>query len=116
MRKIIVAVTFIITCIHVFAQDIKRIDNFIGDWRADKVKVFAQVYQVKDGEYKVNLTNDLTLREAPIAILNAQKTAPNTLSISGSGWTGKINKNELYLEKGNVSYKKIGRASCRERV
>jgi hypothetical protein len=84
------------------AEQGDKYDPFISDYKSGDGKMFAQVYAVK-GVYKVNLVKNITSREAPVAILTAEK-AGDALNFSGDGWTGKLTEGKLSVEKGTEKY------------
>jgi hypothetical protein len=102
MKKLLSAVlfSFLISCSG-FAQIIEKINPLMGDWKATTGKYFCQVYVTKDSAVKINLTTDLTSRTAPVAVLAGARVSERVLTISGDGWTGKIDNGTLRIVKGD---------------
>ncbi|HET9570262.1 MAG TPA: family 16 glycoside hydrolase [Bacteroidales bacterium] len=99
MKKLVIALLLMTFSWNGFAQKVDKIDSFAGDWQVKGGTYFAQVYLSKEGNYKVNLTTDLTSRNAPEAVLDGTKSDGNQLILRGEGWEGKIEKGNLHIEK-----------------
>lgn len=102
MKRLSKSILMILLTISTFAQEPNGKMHIIGDWKATKGNHFAQVYLSKEGNYKVNLTTDLTSREAPMAVLTAENgNNENVITVSGDGWCGQIKNNKLAITKGS---------------
>ncbi len=85
------------------AEQPDKYDLFIGDYQTGDGAMFAQVYSVK-GAYKINLAKNIVARDAPVAVLNGEKTGNISMNLSGDGWNGKIEDGKLIVEKGSEKF------------
>ncbi|WP_148233527.1 family 16 glycoside hydrolase [Pseudopedobacter saltans] len=74
-------------------------DLYVGDWKDAKGERFVQIFIGKEGDYKGQLLDDITLKNKPLVMLSGKKDG-NVLTLSGDGWEGKVEKDKLMLTKG----------------
>ncbi|WEK20242.1 MAG: DUF1080 domain-containing protein [Candidatus Pedobacter colombiensis] len=82
-----------------YGQQISKTNQNLGDWKTNDGKYFLQVYLTKEGLGKANLDNKQNSLAAPLAVLEVTG-GDNALSLTGDGWSGKIEKEKLNLSKG----------------
>jgi Domain of Unknown Function (DUF1080)/Alginate lyase len=82
------------------AQVTSSDDPYVGDWKDNKGALFIQIFIGKDGDYKAQLLDDITLKNKPLTMLSGKKE-DKYLALSGEGWEGKVENNKLNLIKGD---------------
>lgn len=73
-------------------------DPFMGDWQTADGAYVAQIFPIRDGNYRANLLNEFGIRERPIAILTGTTTVEDDekiLNLNGNGWTARV-KNRCF--------------------
>lgn len=87
-------------------------DPFMGDWQGDQGGYLAQIVPLSDGSYRANVLSAFDAENNLVVTLQGA-TSGDSVSFSGSGWTGAIKNSILALSNGskNFELKHIARAS-----
>lgn len=81
------------------------IDEYVSEWKDTKTGWLAQVYIDKTTkEHKVNLTDKPYANIAPLVTLNGKINGTILEFTNEEGWTGKIEKKRLTLEKDDIKF------------
>ena len=108
MGKSLYIVVFLLLASNIVAQndgwkDVA--DKYVGEWKDEKTGCLAQIYiDKKTKEHKVNLTDKPYANIDPLATLDGKTEGENIIFSNEEGWTGKMDKNNLIIEKDNFKF------------